>query len=161
MATGSPRNFVEGSAAGAPVSMRGRSCQRAKARRFSASVYSSSAPPSRYASTSGASDARAASTASSRTTKGGGSGAGAFIEPGTGGRAAGRTDLVQELLPGPIAGQVVDEQVDDAPVAREPAGGRVGREHDAGVGPERAVGGQRLGGEHVEARGLGPHEIGG
>ena len=41
-------------------------------------------------------------------------------------------------------------------MAPPPTGRRVGGEHDAGMVPERAVGGQRLGGEHIEDRRVGP-----
>src|SRR2546430_1085837 len=143
MARGIPRNVVEGSEAGAPVSIRGRRSQRGDARRVSSSGRSSSAPPSTYARASGGSVRRASITASSRTTKGGGSGAGAFIEPCLGGLAGGGTDLVEERLFFAVALEVLDEQVDDAAVAREPAGRRMGSEHDTRMIPERAFGRQR------------------
>src|SRR5205085_12545077 len=118
MASGIRRNVVDGSAAAAPVSILGRSSQWVNARRFSPSVRSSSAPPSTYASASGGSVRRASITASSRTTKGGGSGAGALIEPSLRALAGGRTDFVQAWLAFAVALEVLDEQVDDAAVAR-------------------------------------------
>src|SRR5262249_20151268 len=150
IASGMPRKVVAGSAADMPVSVRGRRCQRVNARRFSANVSSSSAPPSMYARTSGGSSARAVTTASSRTANCPASGAGAFIEPRAGCIPGSWEDLVQQRPSGPVAAEVLDEELGGARMPPEPTGRGVWRQHDAGMVPKGAVDVQRLAGEHVE-----------